>query len=587
MRARTLVLLAGLVALPPAVQAASKDASKLEKLLKKDKLDKVLETCADRVADGLQDPDVRDVCARAELTGLERLHPAGIPRSALDSHWQAWSGTQAGAKTQGLAAQLALREAGDDETLRRQLYADYQGTDAAETVLQGFWDQAATLRTIDAARAFQEEFPDTPQATKAVALEHTLAFEATAAQGTSEAWQALLEAYPEHGQLAEIQGQWMAAVWSEVEQVDTAEAWAELLSIHPEHPRLEEAASRRIDAIWRDSEALGPEGLLAFAKTYPTDPRSPDAWRRVHEALVQVSLNDSENHSALLGLGQEGLTPPWVDADDRSVQVRVPVPGVAVSVRLETGAGESARTAQDAWLPLLTDAGLPAWRVPAETLAIDWYQPDPLLLETTLSRPLCRADGDDAGWQVVVDIEGGVTLRYPFQVRERCASVSRSARSDVAITVQGRRIRLGWTQAEVGLVFPFQEPAAKPFKSDRVARSCLPSSGGDAVCFDFYDGLLVALDVACWSSEPCFESQGTYNRVVPDLRRPLRQADVTDTDDGARVTLYRTPKAAAVERQFVDPETGTPDFQFSVVDARFLGWVRPQAPAYLAGITLE
>jgi hypothetical protein len=231
--------------------------------------------------------------------------------------------------------------------------------------------------------------------------------------------------------------------------------------------------------------------------------------------------------------------------------------------------------------------------VPAETLAITWALPEPVVPETTLSRPLCRADAADAAgaadaaWQVVVDIEGGVILRYPFQIRERCASVSRTARSDVPITVHGRRIRLGWTQAEVSLVFPFQERAKAPFESDRVTRTCLPGSGGDAVCFDFYDDLLVALDIACWSSEPCFESQGTYNRVVPDLRRPLRQADVTDTDDGARVTLYKSAKTAAVERQFVDPETGTPDFHFSLVDVRFLSWVRPQAPAYLVGIPVE
>ncbi len=581
------LLLAGLVAAPTGAEAASKEAQKLEKLLKKDKLDKVLEHCRDRVAEGLGDLEVREVCAGAELTGLERLHPTGIPRAELDQHHQSWGDTDAGQQTRSLAAQLALSEAGDDPALRRQVYDDYRGTDAADGIRQAFWEAAEAERTIDAARAFQEEFPDTPQAYQARLLVETLAFEATEAQDTSDAWQALLEAYPEHQQREEIQGRWMQSVWAEVEAIDTAEAWAELLSVHPEHPRLEEAQARKIDAIWRTAEAQGPEGLLAFAKAYPTDPRSPDAWRLVHEALVQVTLSDSDNRSALLALDQDGVTPPWLDAAFRSVQVRVPVPGVSVTARLQTGTGDNARPAEQAWLPLLVEAGLPPWRVPAESLAVPWTQPEPVVHEATLTRPLCRADGPDAGWAVVVEIEGGVVLRYPFQVRERCAAVSRTARSDVPITVHGRRIRLGWTRAEVALVFPFQEPAEAPFASDRVARACLPGSGGDAVCFDYYDDLLVGLDIACWSNEPCFESQGTYNRVVPDLRRPLKREDVMDTEDGARITLYRTQRTAAVERQFVDPETGTPDFRFALVDQRFHAWVQPQAPAYLTALQTE
>lgn len=585
---RSLALVALLIAAVPAVQAASKDATKLEKLLKKDKLDKVLELCGDYVADGDVDPEVREVCAQAEYTGLERLHAVGgIPRAALDAHWTAWDGTDAGERARGQAARLALAEAGSDPALRQGVVADYAGTEAAQSIIQGFWEAAAAERTIDAARAFQAQFPGTPQADEALALEHTLSFDATAAQDTSEAWQALQEAYPEHRQREEISGRWMAAVWREVEAVNTADAWAELLSEHPEHPRMEEATARRIDAIWRDADAQGPDGLLAFAKAYPSDPRSPDAWRRVHEALVTVTLSDSDKRSVALSLDQPGVPGPWVEADHRSIAIRVPVPGVEITTHLETRRGDQWTRAEDAWLPLLVEAGLPPWRVPPDGLAVVWTSPEPVAYEATLSRPLCRPDQVDSAWWVVVEIQGGVILRYPFQVRERCAGVSRSARSDAPVTVHGRKIRLGWTQDEVALAFPFQEPATAPFDNARVGRTCLPGSGGDAVCFDFFDQLLVGIDIACWSSEPCFESQGTYNRVVPDLRRPLRQSDVRDTDDGARVTVYGSKRVQAVERQRVDPETGTPDFRFSLVDARFLTWVRPQAPTYAAAIPVE
>jgi hypothetical protein len=581
-------LMAMLLAGTPAVHAASKEAAKLEKLLKKDKLDKVLEVCAEQVAAGLNDPEIREVCAQAGLIALSREHGAdNIPRTALDEHRKAWEGTRAGDKTLYRAAELALLEAGDDPAKRRLVYSDYSGTETAETVIQGFWETSAAERSIAAARSFQEEFTGTAQAQQAELLIQELAFEATSVVDTSSAWQTLFEDYPEHEKTDEIQGRWMSAVWRDVEAIDSQSAWKELLESHPEHPRVEEATARRIDAIWRDSQAQGPTGLLAFINAYPSDPRAAEAWRRVFEELVQVTLANDQDQAVPLTLEHEGTPGVWIDKDFRLFEISLPVPAVEVIARIETHYGGVLTTAQDAWLPLLVDNGLPEWRVPATGLEIEWSAPDLQSYSGQLSRPLCRPDQPNSGWTLVLEITGGVILRYPFQVRERCAGIVRSARSDVPITLHGRKIRLGWSAEEVALVFPFQEPAPAPFSSDRIVRTCLPSSGGDAVCFDFYDQLLVGLDVACWSNEPCFEGQGTYNRVVPDLRRPLRQVDVTDTDDGARVTLYRSKHVGAVERQYVDLETGTPNFHFSIVDTRFLAWVRPQAPAYVLAVVVE
>jgi len=586
-RSHTLAVLSlGLLLALPVVEAASGDAVKLEKLLRKEKLDKVLARCADFVREKGTDPDVREVCAEARYLQLVREFPGGIPRGDLDAHQDIWSGTAAAVETRGMAAQMALEEAGDDEARRREVVASYADTAAASEVVRGFWAAVEAERTIAAVQAFQAEFPGTAEAGLARVLEQDLTFEAAEAVGTSTAWQELLVATPEHRRADEIRGRWMQAIWAEIESIDTPDAWQALLNQHPDHPRLEEAGQRRIDAIWRDSETEGPSALLAFARSYPTDPRTPEAWRRAHEALVTVTLHD-DRRATPLPLQAEGVQGPWVGAITDTVRVEVPVPGQDISWRLETSAPGAVEPAEEAWLELLVEGGLPAWRLPDESFSATWTELDPNTYEARLSHALCRTDRAGSAWIVVVDIGGAVTLRYPFQVRERCAAVARQARADVPITVLDRHIRLGWTRAEVELVFPYQAEAEPSVEGGRLVRSCLPGSGADAVCFDFYDDLLVAMDIACWSNEPCFDNQGTYNRVVPDLRRPLRSKGSADTDDGTRITRYAAGHVVATERHRVDPATGTPELRFSLVDQRFLTWIRPQVPAWYEGVVVE
>ena len=114
---------------------------------------------------------------------------------------------------------------------------------------------------MDATRAFQVEFPDTPQAVEAVQLEQVLAFESTEALDSSKAWQALLEAYPEHTQLAEIQGRWMANVWREVEEVNTVfstmrNGWASISSSCIAH--LTHLSSAAMNLFQVDADTVKP-----------------------------------------------------------------------------------------------------------------------------------------------------------------------------------------------------------------------------------------------------------------------------------------------------------------------------------------
>jgi hypothetical protein len=141
--------------------------------------------------------------------------------------------------------------------------------------------------TLEAAVAWQQEFPGTPRADAVRGLEANLSLYAAADVGTEEAYRAVVDSFPGTPAAAEARSRAEGVAFATAETADSLEAWSAFLGAWPKGRKADAAWAKYRELSWAAAaEADTVQAWFALRTDDPEHPRAAEAFAREQELAL-------------------------------------------------------------------------------------------------------------------------------------------------------------------------------------------------------------------------------------------------------------------------------------------------------------